>query len=157
MPGDHRLRPATPADEPFLMRMLRHATDWRGGMSNPVEVRYVEGFGRVGDLGVIAEVKGEPAGAAWCRLLTGSDRGYGYVADDVPELAVAVEREHRGRGLATTLIEALKSAVAEAGYRGVSLSVDCDNPARRIYERAGFVRCAAEGGSWTMIAELQAD
>ena len=52
------------------------------------------------------------------------------------------------------LIEALKSVVAEAGYRAVSLSVEPDNPARRIYERAGFVRCGTEGGSWTMIADL---
>src|SRR5919199_1190775 len=80
MPSEHRLRPATPADEPFLTRMLGHAANWREGMSNPVKIHYVEGFGRPGDVGVIAEVAGEPAGAAWCRLLTGSDRGYGYVA-----------------------------------------------------------------------------
>ena len=120
MPSDHRLRPATPRDEPFLTRMLGHAANWREGMSNPIKLHYVEGFGRPGDTGVIAEVAGEPAGAAWCRLLTGSDRGYGYVADDVPELTIAVVPEHRGRGLATALIEALKSAVAEAGYRAVS-------------------------------------
>ncbi len=154
MPSDHRLRPATPGDEPFLTRMLGHAANWREGMSNPVKLHYVEGFGRPGDIGVIAEVAGEPAGAAWCRLLSGSDRGYGYVADDVPELTIAVEPDDRGRGLATALIEALKSAVAEAGYRAVSLSVEPDNPARRIYERAGFVRCGTEGGSWTMIADL---
>ena len=51
-------------------------------------------------------------------------------------------------------IKALKSSVADAGYRAVSLSVEPDNPARRIYERAGFVRCGTEGGSWTMIADL---
>ena len=62
--------------------------------------------------------------------------------------------EHRGRGLATALIEALKSAVAEAGYRALSLSVEPDNPARRIYERARFLRCGTEGGSWAMIADL---
>jgi putative intracellular protease/amidase/ribosomal protein S18 acetylase RimI-like enzyme len=150
---DHRLRPATPADEPFLTRMLGHATNWREGIRNPVELRYVEGYGRPGDLGVVAEVAGEPAGAAWCRLLTGPDRGYGYVADDVPELAIAVAPEHRGRGLATALIEALQAAVAEAGHRAISLSAEPDNPSRRIYERAGFVRCGTAGGSWTMIAD----
>jgi ribosomal protein S18 acetylase RimI-like enzyme len=154
MPSDHRLRPATRRDEPFLTRMLRHAMNWREGTSNPVELHYVEGFGRAGDVGVIAEVAGEAAGAAWCRLLTGSDRGYGYVADDVPELAIAVEPEYRRRGLATALIEALKAEIAEAGFRAVSLSVEPDNPALRIYERTGFVRCGTEGGSWTMIADL---
>jgi hypothetical protein len=45
-------------------------------------------------------------------------------------------------------------AVAEAGYRAVSLSVERDNPSRRIYERAGFERVAERGGSWTMVARL---
>jgi ribosomal protein S18 acetylase RimI-like enzyme len=151
---DYRLRPATGADEPFLTRMLGHAANWGEGISNPVALHYVEGYGRPGDVGVIAEIAGEPAGAAWCRLLTGPDRGYGHVADDVPELAVAVEPGHRGRGLATALIEALQSAVAEAGYRAISLSVEPDNPSQRIYERAGFVGCGTSGGSWTMIADL---
>ena len=61
---------------------------------------------------------------------------------------------HRSRGLATALIEALKSAVAEAGYPAVSLSVEPHNPARRILRAAGFIRCGTEGGSWTMIADL---
>ena len=134
--------------------MLGHAANWREGMRNPVKLHYVEGFGRPGDVGIIAEVANEPAGAAWCRLLTGSDPGYGYVADDVPELTIAVAPEHRGHGLATALIKTLKSAVAEAGFHAVSLSVEPDNPALRIYERAGFVRCGTAGGSWTMIADL---
>jgi hypothetical protein len=43
---------------------------------------------------------GGHAGAAWCRLLSGADRGYGYVADDIPEVALAVSPEHAALALA---------------------------------------------------------
>jgi hypothetical protein len=97
----YRLRAATPADEPFLTSMLELASNWRpldpSRPPNPVDERYVARFGRPGDLGVVAEdPHGRPAGAAWCRLRTAADRGYGYVADDVPELTLAVSEEHRG-------------------------------------------------------------
>ena len=153
--AEYRIRAATPDDEPFLAEMLALAANWREhAPPNPVPQRYVEGFGRPGDVGVVAESAGVPAGAAWCRLLTGPGRGYGHVADDIPELAIGVASEHRGQGLGSALIEALKTAVADAGYRAVSLSVEPDNPSRRIYERAGFLRTGTQGGSWTMLAEL---
>ena len=37
----------------------------------PSLARYVEGFGRAGDLGVIADGARAPMGAAWVRLLVG--------------------------------------------------------------------------------------
>jgi hypothetical protein len=93
-PGAYRLRPARPEDEPFLSAMLAFAANWRGREptqpANSGVAHYVRGFGRPGDVGVIAESEGGPAGAAWCQLLRGAERGYGYVADHVPELAVAV-------------------------------------------------------------------
>jgi ribosomal protein S18 acetylase RimI-like enzyme len=154
------IRPATHADEPFLLEMLELASNWRspdpGAPRNPVDRAYAAGFGRPGDVGVIAEDEsGRPAGAAWCRLRTSEDPGYGYVADDIPELTIAVSASHRGHGLATSLLQALKHAAAEAGFRALSLSVEPDNAARRIYERAGFGhRHTDTGGSHTMVAEL---
>jgi ribosomal protein S18 acetylase RimI-like enzyme len=76
------------------------------------------------------------------------------VAEDVPELAIGVRRQHRGRGIGGSLIAELTRALAAAGYSRVSLSVEPDNPARRIYERAGFVRIADDGDAWTMVSEL---
>jgi hypothetical protein len=68
-------RAATPADEPFLRAMLWHAYNWRDESAAEDHWpdpdgprRYVEGFGRPGDAGVIADEGGEPAGAAWYRL-----------------------------------------------------------------------------------------
>ena len=124
-------RAATPADEPFLREMLWLAYNWRDQSvaadhwpDPDGPRRYVEGFGRAGDGGVIAEEDGVLAGAAWYRLLPESDAGYGYVADDVPELTIGVAAPFRGRGVAGELLERLKAMAAADGLRGLSLSVE---------------------------------
>jgi hypothetical protein len=62
---------------------------------------------------------------------------------------MAVLPGHRGRGIGTAL---LGRALEAAGARGeaVSLSVARTNPARRLYERAGFVGVGEVAGSLTM-------
>lgn len=149
------LRAAIPADEPFLWAMLfeaAHAAD--DGLGDPDDLRaipelarYVAGWGRRGDLGVLGVLGEEaalagtaPAGAAWVRLLTrtAGDAGYGWVDDDTPELAIGVDPAWRGTGLGTALLHRLLADAREAGFPGMSLSVRADNPARRLYERRGF-------------------
>ena len=154
-------RAATPADEPFLRAMLWLAYNWRDESAAEDHWpdpdgprRYVEGFGRPGDGGVIAETKREPAGAAWYRLLQASDAGYGYVADDVPEVTIGVAPEHRGQGVAAQLLERLKATAAADGFRALSLSVEPDNHALKLYERAGFEPAGGSGGSMTLMATL---
>jgi ribosomal protein S18 acetylase RimI-like enzyme len=140
------LRSAKPSDEPFLLTILfyaAHADDDPAArpehlLENPALARYVVGFGRDGDLGVVAEVAGKALGAAWVRVLAGEERGYGWVDDEIPELAIAVLPEAVGQGLGTRMIEALLRD-ARGRYPGVSLSVRKDNPARRLYLRTGFV------------------
>lgn len=120
-----------------------HVHDEPGGraeqiLANPALARYVVGFGRPGDLGVVAEGASGGVGAAWVRRLAGEDRGYGWVDDAIPELAIAVMPESVGQGLGTRMLEPLLVA-ARGRYPGVSLSVRGDNPARRLYVRMGFV------------------
>jgi ribosomal protein S18 acetylase RimI-like enzyme len=138
------LREAVAADEPFLEVMVLLAAGWReeGPAAPAPELeRYTRGFGRAGDAGMIASRAGEAVGAAWCRRFVARDAGYGFVAEDVPELAIAVRREARGAGVGTALLTRLLEQVPE-----VSLSVEADNPARRLYERLGFVTVSAERG-----------
>ena len=40
------------------------------------------------DAEVCVDAIGRRIGAAWCRRLTASDPGYGYVADDVAEVGL---------------------------------------------------------------------
>ncbi|MDQ1592717.1 MAG: hypothetical protein QOG71_3344 [Pyrinomonadaceae bacterium] len=129
----------------------------RDVVTRPELAKYVEGWGRAGDVGFVAidSRDGELLGAAWLRLLAGDARGYGYVDDATPELAIAVLPEHRGRGVGTALLERLLEA-ARSVYASVSLSVSSGNPAARLYERMGFERADDGGGaSVVMIKSLR--
>jgi ribosomal protein S18 acetylase RimI-like enzyme len=90
-------------------------------------------------------------GAAWYRTYTEANYGYGFVAEDVPELSIAViaSRRHEGIGR-RLLIDLIEASVAE-GYLAMSLSVAENNPARGLYESTGFVPVEKHGRSWTMV------
>lgn len=152
------IRPATPADELFLWEMLYQAIYSPPGgpplarqiLQRPELSRYVAGWMRPGDIGAIAEDRGFPIGAAWLRLMTQGEQGYGYVEEGVPELTIALLPDYRGRGIGTQLLTYLLNK-AVSHYRAVSLSVAADNPARRLYERHGFVTTSDTDGSLTMV------
>lgn len=152
------IRHATAADESILWEMLYHAIHRRPGEPPlPREIvqrsklsRYVSGWGRQGDLGFVAEADGQPIGAVWLRPLTEQEPGYGYVNDETPELSMAVLPAYRGRGAGAQLLARLLSEAARR-YPAVSLSVAADNPARRLYERYGFVVVKESGNSLTML------
>ncbi len=89
------LRAARGDDIEVLKRALFEAVSWNPErelppyefvIAHPELARYHEGWGRRGDLAVIAEHEGEAVGASLCRLFTADDHGHGYVDDDTPEL-----------------------------------------------------------------------
>lgn len=116
---------------------------------HPSLSRYVIDWGRADDHGFLAQDGDQPIGAAWLRRLSGAERGYGYVDDETPELTVAVLPGYRGQGIGTQLLTALL-ALADDAYPAVSLSVSCDNPALRLYQRLGFVAVARDAEAVTM-------
>ena len=151
-------RKADPGDEPFLRDMLYFALFVPAGaappdrsvVAQPELARYVRGWGRRGDDGCIAVTSsGDPVGAAWLRLWSADDRGYGFLDIRTPELSVAVRPEFRGRGIGTHLLQRLL-ACADVSYDAVSLSVAADNPAVRLYQRLGFETVSVGGASTTM-------
>jgi ribosomal protein S18 acetylase RimI-like enzyme len=142
--------------------MLFEAVNWRAGLprlgmeetfAHPHVARYVEGWGRRGDAGVVAIDGERRVGAAWYRLFTSRQPGYGFVDERTPELTVGVVESARGKGVGTDLVRVLLTTAREAGFEAISLSVEPDNPAVRLYERAGFTRVGG-AGAWTMLAEL---
>jgi ribosomal protein S18 acetylase RimI-like enzyme len=88
-------------------------------------------------------------------LLRGEERGFAYVDDETPELAVAVLPEYRGKGIGTALL--MRHLEAAAGlYRALSLSVSPRNPAKRLYERLGFeIVATGDDGHPIMKKELR--
>jgi GNAT superfamily N-acetyltransferase len=161
------IRLIQPDDEPFLWDMSWEAMAVDAGMralgreaafALPHSRRYLDGWARPGDAAVVALAADERRlGAAWYRLFPAEEPGWGFVAPDVPELGIGVVAEARGSGVGSALLDALLALAREQGYRAVSLSVDRQNPARRLYERKGFRDAGISDPSdtsVTMIAHL---
>jgi len=157
------LRIARYDDRQLLRALLFEAAFWRPDVSrppleqalaDPELARYVEGFGRRGDFGIVAEERATTLGAAWWRYFRASAPGYGFVDESTPEISVAVLPAYRGRGIGTTLLGALELQARGQGIKRLSLSVERDNPAAALYERHGFRPLGGEGNALTMVIEL---
>jgi ribosomal protein S18 acetylase RimI-like enzyme len=157
------LRDAGREDLEHIRWALYTALDWNPKrelplleltLEHPEAARYHRDWGRPGDLGVIAEAGEEVVGVAYCRLFTDADHGHGYVDEDTPEVAVAVAEPRRGTGVGTLLLNGLAEAGRAAGFAQLSLSVDPDNPARRLYERLGYRELTLDEGGVRMLLRL---
>ena len=137
--------------------MLRHAFYWRSGATVEESSlwRYVSGWGRRGDAAVIALEGGFAVGAAWYRLFSRDEPGFGFIDEKTPEVAVAVVPSRRGRGIGSELLDALVEQAREQGYKGLSLTVAADDtPAMHVFEKQGFEQVEETDGSWTMRLDL---
>lgn len=98
---------------------------------------------------VIDENLDNPAGGAWYMFGTEELHGSGFITEEIPELAIAVEKRYQGNGLGTTLLRRAAELAKERGCPGISLCVHEDNPgARRLYEREGFEFYATRDGGY---------
>jgi GNAT superfamily N-acetyltransferase len=157
------IRDVTPADEPFLWRVLSLSADLPPTEPPPVDAikrdpglsPYLLGWGRPGDAGVIAEVAGQPVGAAWHRHFPATQPGYGFVAEQIPEVSLGVEAAWRGRGIGRALLTALAERARRAGIEALSLSVDANNaPAVALYQSMGFRSAGGTPRNPTMLLRL---
>ena len=109
---------------------------------------YVTDFGtQPGDHCLVAEVERKVIGTAWCRIM----EDYGHIDNDTPSLAISLLPEYRGQGTGTQLLNALLLLLRENGYQRASLSVQKENPALRLYQRAGFRILAEKGTEYLML------
>jgi ribosomal protein S18 acetylase RimI-like enzyme len=150
------IRRGSAADVPFVRSMLAHAYAWR---VNAFEAdiplsRYVDNWGRPGDVAVVAHETGNRVGAAWLRIFAPDEPGYGFVDDSTPELSSAVVPSRRRHGLGQELLDALLAAARAAGHASVSLSGELDSPAVAFYERNGFERVREQEGGLVMRKRL---
>jgi ribosomal protein S18 acetylase RimI-like enzyme len=150
-------RPWDSDDVPYLWRALYLSLHVRDGgepfaltvVDEPQIAHHLTGFGRAGDDAQVAitNTGAETIGAAWCRRMSASDPGYGFVAEDVPELGMAIEPAFRGQGIGRRLLLELL-----ARNPAMSLSVDQQNKsAAALYTTLGFRVVAEDETSLTML------
>jgi ribosomal protein S18 acetylase RimI-like enzyme len=150
------IRKGSHADAPFMRSMLAHAYGWR---VNQLEAdipltRYVENWGRPGDLAMIAAETGNRVGAAWLRIFREDTPGYGFIDERTPELTISVVPSRRRHGLGQELLDALLARAREERHAAVSLSVEVDSPAVAFYERNGFEAIRESDGGLVMRRDL---
>jgi GNAT superfamily N-acetyltransferase len=158
------IRLAGADDLAFIESMVVEAVNWDSERvplspeaiaAEPTLHRYVSGWPRPTDLGVVAEADGLPIGASWMRYFDATEPGYGFLAEDIPELSIGVAAVWRGRGVGGRLLDAMIALARARAIGAISLSVEAANPARRLYERRGFRPVVDDGDAITMRLDLR--
>ena len=112
---------------------------------------YIAGFGtHSGDDCLVAEAEGTVVGAAWSRIM----EDYGHIDSSTPSLAISMLPGYRGLGIGTQLLNGLLLLLQENGYLRASLFVQKENPALRLYERAGFQILAERDTEYLMLRDI---
>lgn len=120
----------------------------------PSIIIYIKGWGKPDDYCLVAEDGGKPVGMAWTRLLDGETKGYGFVGGDIPEFAVSVLKEYRGKGIGTTLMKEMLKLLKREGYAKASLAVQKDNYAVNMYWDIGFKTFRETDEDYIMVYDL---
>lgn len=155
----YRTRLATPVDAIFLREMVYEAAaaltkdppPRDEALADPRIAAFVDGWGRPGDHGVVAECNLEPVGAAWFRIFDDDDPEGGFVGGQTPEMLIALVPEHRGKGVGGLLLAALIEKARDEHMPSLGLNVPRSNlPAAALFRRFGFRSRRDANGILTM-------
>lgn len=141
------LRPATEADEAFLLSVYAstrqqelEAVQWTAAQKaaflawqGAAQHRYYRQNYAGAEYAVI-EAEGHPIGRLYLHRRS----------DEIRIMDIALLPPYRGRGVGTRLLRQVLDEGRRTG-RSVSIHVEKDNPALRLYERLGFRRAADRG------------
>lgn len=156
---DIAIRKMLPEEYPLLSDFLyeaifqRDETDLlpRSVIDEPALRIYIEAFGsKDDDICFCAVSGGKPVGAAWVRNIC----GYGNIGAQTPELAMSLYKDFRGQGLGTAMLEALMEYMKCTGYEKLSLSVQKDNYAVKLYNAVGFRVIDENDEEFIMVKDL---
>lgn len=96
---------------------------------------YIKDFGtQPDDYCLCAEADNKLVGAVWVRSIA----GYGNIDTETPEFAISLYKSYRGKGIGTEMMNSMLQLLSSKGYRKVSLAVQKDNYALRMYQNVGF-------------------
>jgi len=113
---------------------------------------YTAGFGSSAhDCALVARVGGKSVGAAWGRIMN----DYGHIDDQTPSLAIALYEQYRGKGTGTALMKELTGVYAQKGYDQISLAVQKNNYAVKLYKNTGFEIVGENEEEYIMVCRLE--
>lgn len=115
---------------------------------------FIEDFGKPDDYCLVAEVDNKIIGAVWSRILSGEIKGYGNIDSTTPELAISIYKNYRNKGIGTDLMKCILKLLKEKGYNRVSLSVQKDNYAVKMYKAVGFKTFKETEEEYIMVCSL---
>lgn len=141
---DYILREMKKEEYPLLDDFLYEAIYIPNGVEPPPKSviklpelqEYIYDFGnKEHDKAFVAEAEGNIVGAVWVRVMN----DYGHIDNDTPSLAMSLHKNYRGLGIGTDLLNRFLSTLKEEGYSKISLSVQKENYAVKLYKKAGFM------------------
>ena len=140
MPKQYALRPMTDDDMTFLFQVYASTRAAEMAVAPWTDVEK-EAFLRQQFDAQHTHYRGNYDGAQWDVIVEGNRPvGRLYVARRPAELRIidiALLPECRGRGLGGKIVQDLLDE-AQANGQTVRIHVECNNPARRLYDRLGF-------------------
>lgn len=103
-----------------------------------------------GDIAFVAEVNKLVVGAVWVRIMN----DYGHIDDETPSLAISLLGKYRNYGIRTELMRRMLDELKSCGYKQVSLSVQKQNYAVKMYEKVGFQILNENEEEYVMVCRL---
>lgn len=98
-----------------------------------LQVYFID-FGKKDDNCLVVEVDGKVVGASWARIMN----DYGHVDDETPSFVISLYKDFRGLGIGTALMNEMFILLKLKGYKKLSLSVQKENYAYKMYLKHGF-------------------
>jgi len=79
---------------------------------------------------------------------------YGHIDDETPSLAISLLGRYRNYGIGTELMRRMLDELKSCGYKQVSLSVQKQNYAVKMYEKVGFQILNENEEEYVMVCRL---
>ena len=81
-------------------------------------------------------------------------KDYGNIDDETPSLAIGIYKEYRKLGIGTEMMKKMINILKEKKYEKVSLSVQKNNYAVKLYKKLGFKIFKETEEEYIMIKKL---
>ena len=112
---------------------------------------YIKDFSKLkDDFCLVAELNKIVVGACWVRIMN----DYGHIDDMTPSLAISLYPEYRNMGIGTLLLNEMINNLKKKKYTKISLSVQKDNYAYKMYKKCGFRIIKDNKDEYIMVVEL---